>query len=345
MSNLRILIVRMSALGDIIMTLPCLSALRTAYPSAHIAWLANKNNAPLLQGNPLLNQVISFDRKFFSSPINWQGLVKVTHNLRNQNFDLAIDFQGLFKSALLTYATRASVRVGSGENREWSSLFYTHRVDIRRTGYHGIDWQLQFLKEIPGIQLPKEIPVQFSFPDFSFAQNSLEDKLRAIGLNQSKSYIAIAPGARWNTKEWLPELFAELADRITIQSGVQIVLIGGEEDIQKGLLLESAQKEKSFNLIGKTSLPELVLLLRQAKLLVTNDTGPMHLAYALGTPVVAIFGPTDSRLTGPYGIKYSVIKVGVPCGPCFKKVCPGYGHVCMKNITTDMVYTQVLNYL
>ena len=345
MSYSRILIVRMSALGDVIMTLPCLSVLRTSYPSAHIAWLVNKSNAPLLQGNPLLNEVIPFDRQHFSNPLNWLDLIKVTRHLRKQNFDLVIDFQGLFKSSFLTYATHAPIRVGSGENREGSAIFYTHRVDIRRANYHGVDWQLQFLKTIPGIQLAKEIPIQFSFPDFSFARNSLADKLRSAGLKESFSFVAVVPGARWKTKEWLLERFAELADKITKESGLPTVLIGGKEDIEKGQIVQSLQKNKSVNMIGNTNLPELALLLKQAKVLVTNDTGPMHLGYALGTPVIAIHGPTDSRLTGPYGTHHIVIKVDVPCGPCFKKICPGYGHVCMKNITADMVYAKVSAYL
>src|SRR5208283_5412662 len=123
------------------------------------------------------------------------------------------------------------------------------------------------------------------------------------------------------------------------------VLIGGREDQDKGALIESSAKTKPINLIGKTSLPELALLLKQAKVLVTNDTGPMHLGYALGTPVVAIHGPTDPKLTGPYGTHNTVVKIDIPCAPCFKKRCPGYGHICMKDISTEMVYSKVLNYL
>ena len=337
--------VRMSSLGDIIMTLPCLSVLRSSYPSAHISWLVNQSYAPLLQENPLLNEVIPFDRKHYSNPLNCLGIRGVMRNLRNQKFDLAIDFQGLFKSAFFAYATRAPVRVGSNENREWSAMFYTHRVNIRREEYHGVDWQLQFLKDIPSIQLPQEIPVNFSFPDFTFAQDSLASKLRKAGLKEKQSYVTIAPGARWITKEWLPERFAELIDRIAKERNLPSVLIGGNEDFDKGGFITSSAKTKPINMIGKTSLPELALLLKQAKVLVTNDTGPMHLAYALGTPVIAIHGPTNPKLTGPYGIQYNVIKMDVPCGPCFKKKCPGYGLVCMTNITIDMVYSKVLNYL
>ena len=216
--------------------------------------------------------------------------------------------------------------------REGSWIAYTHRIPIPTLDVHAIDRYL-WLGELLGLP---ETPPNFVFPVDPEVAQKVDELLRSKGLSD-KPLLLLAPGTVWETKHWIPDHFAEVGRHFR-NEGWNVGLIGASRDRPVCTQIQSGIPD-SVDLAGKTSLPELAELIRRAKLCVTNDSGPMHLAAALGTPVVAIFGPTDPVWVGPYGRPESVVRAGVPCSPCYLRKlrdCP-FNHRCMHEVTSQMV--------
>jgi heptosyltransferase I len=362
-----ILIVKLSAIGDVIHTLPALAALRQGCPAADITWVVEEAAADLLVGHPALNRVIVFRRKSWLKRLRrgeiaapFRELLAFLRELRGRPYDLVIDFHGLLKSAAIVAASGGRRRLGYDSLQELSGLFYNERIP-ENMGKHAVDRYLDFVRYLAE---GKEGP-SLAFPDgppgFAIAIGE-EERRRVAGLlerhtgilrggggdrseggtgpgleGEGGCFVAVSPVALWETKLWADEKFAELCDRIRRELGIGIVLTGGEA----GPLdrIRALMKTEAANLGGLTSLRELACLYRQAALLVTTDSGPMHLAAAVGTPVVALFGPTDPARTGPYGPGHRVVQSGLSCVPCLRKRCETGD--CMAQITVEEVFTAV----
>lgn len=307
----RILLIKPSAIGDVVHTLPILKMLRMRFPSAHIAWLLTPACAGLLEGHPLLNEVVPFDRKRYGrgwrDPVSLFGLLAFQRELRRGDYDLVIDLQGLFRSGWLAWKTGAPMRIGFSNAREFSPLFYTHRVDVGTTEQHAID---RYLKVAAALGCDTS---QF---DFEFHVTDDDRKHVDELLAGSSKFAVLLPGTNWATKRWPIEKFAAMVEPLRMQFDLQTIVAGGPDDVKLGEQIRGA-----INLAGRTSLRQLVELLRRAELVVANDSGPMHIAAALGRPLVTPYGPTNPVRTGPYRREDSVIRLDIPCAPCYSRKC------------------------
>ncbi len=343
----RILIIKPSSLGDIVHALPVLAGLRDAHPDAHIAWLVSTAFAPLLHGHPLLDEVIAFDRRQYGRMLrNWRSLVdflKFLRDLHGRRFDLVLDLQGLFRSGFLARATGAATRVGFRDARELAPLFYSRRVRVPRAGApqradHAVDRNLHLARALGLPVDPPLFPLGVRRDELDAARRMLAN---AAG-EPVEAFTAVLPGARWDTKRWRIDRFAELCDRLHAQGLPRCVLLGSPDERTYSDALAAAARAPVLDLVGRTSLRELTALLALSALVICNDSGPMHIAAALRRPVVAIFGPTNAARTGPYGETAHVVSLPLPCSPCYRRQCPLGHHDCMQKLATEVVWQAVV---
>jgi lipopolysaccharide heptosyltransferase I len=325
----RILLIKPSALGDIVHTLPVLNLLRRRWSEAHISWLIGSAFADLVRGHPQVDEVITFDRKQFArawySPRAAMALGQFVRELRRHQFDLVIDLQGLLRSGILARLTRAAVRVGFSNAREFSHLCYTHRVPIHSMEQHAIERYLSVTESLGCGRGPIEFHFHLSDQD----RSRIDDLLKGVD-----RFAVLLPGTNWVTKRWPVESFASIVPTLRDRFGLTAVIAGGPDVHPIAQELGRAQLSV-IDLVGKTSLRELVALLERSSLVIANDSGPMHIAAALNKPLVTMFGPTNPVRTGPYERSGSVLRVDIPCSPCYSRKC---SHVsCMKWISTDRV--------
>ena len=331
-----ILIIKPSSIGDVIHALPFLKAIRGRYPDAVISWLINRGIDEIIRDNPNLDEVILFERKrwggFDDIGYKFKGLTEFIRELRQKRFDLVIDLQGLFRSGLITYLSGADSRIGFANAREFSPIFYNYKVSHPPIEMHAVDRYLLIAKELGADITKKDFKINIPEKEKRYAAS-------LISRNKKRPLIAINPSARWETKMWPLKRYAGLIDAIAVKLKAQPVLIGSKEDEVRVNELLSMTMSRPLNLSGKTSLLQLSALLKKVALLITNDSGPMHIAAAVGTPVIAIFGPTRPVRTGPYGNGHVVLQSGLPCANCLKKRCSDLK--CMESITVDEVFNSV----
>lgn len=335
----RILIIKPSSLGDIVHALPVLAAARRTHPSSHIAWLAGESFAPLLQGHPLLDEVIVFERRRYGRILRQPALMtdfwRFTRALRQQHFDLVLDLQGLFRSGYLCWATGARRRVGFAAARELSWVFYSQRVATPAQALHAVDKNLALARAAGLIVEPVEFPLALTVAELDAAR-------AAVGgaVPRANPFVAVVLGARWESKRWPDAKFAELINTLHAH-GTPCVLLGGPDERAHadGIVRQSHVAPR--NLVGQTSLRALVATLSLAGLVVALDSGPLHVGAALGRPTLGLFGPTDPRRTGPYGFTSRVVTHPVPCAPCLRRVCPLGHNDCLHKLASSEVVEMV----
>jgi len=322
----RILIIKPSALGDVVHGLPILNLLRQLWPKARISWMVSLGCAGLLQGHRQLDEVIVFNRRLFGqgwwNPQAAWSLLKFIGELRRRKFDLVIDLQGLFRSGFLAWITGAAVRVGFANARELGWIFYNQRVPGGNVERHAIERYLD-LAQMLGCQRQ---PVEFPFAVSAADRNTVADMLPTKAI---EGYAVLLPGSTWATKRWPAESFAALVGPLRERFGLEAIIAGGSDAALAAAAIPAA------SLVGRTNLPQLVALLERASLVIANDSGPMHIASALGRPLVAIFGPTSPRRTGPYGRMDSVAQLNIECSPCLSRRCSH--HSCMRLLGIEPV--------
>ncbi len=296
----KILIIKPSAMGDIVLALPVLSALRASFPDAGISWLVRTEFAALLEGHPYLSEIILFDRKYlgkaWKNPKAFGALVSLITRLRKEKFDLIIDLQGLFRTASLGWLSGCKARFGLRSGREFSHLFYTKTIRQDKDCIHLVDYYLRIAAATGAVQSK----VEFVLPVNPEADKSAKFLLDEAGAGQ-KNYLVLVPGSAHADKCWPTERFAAVADKIVDKFGFAVITVGSMGE--RSLCDETNNKAKvnMENLAGKTDIPTLIALLRGAKMVISNDTGPGHIAAALGVPLVMIFGRTNPARVGPYG--------------------------------------------
>ncbi|HMM19594.1 MAG TPA: lipopolysaccharide heptosyltransferase II [Selenomonadales bacterium] len=326
-----ILIVKLSAIGDVVHALPVSQAVKQCFPEARLTWVVEKPSYDLLANNPYIDEIIVFDKPRFKS---LAGLLKhgpaLVKSLRSRHFDLALDLQALFKSAAIAYLSGAPERLVYCNTRELSDLF-SRRVCGPNQAGHVVERYLDVVRalgcEIDNVQFPIHITEQEAASARTVAGQA--------GLADGQPYIVLAPGANWPNKRWPAPLFALLADSLR-DAGLIPVLAGGPGDRAMAAGIIASAKAAPVDLTGKTSLKELAHLLKHARAFVGGDTGPMHLAAALATPVVALYGPTDIVRNGPYGPGHKTIITPRECAGCWKRACPK-GEDCLAAIDADSV--------
>lgn len=335
----RILLIKPSSLGDVVHALPVLSGLRARFPDTHIAWLIARNFAPIIATHPDLNEVIEFDRhamsRWFVSPTGFGALSRLVKHLRRQRFDLVIDLQGLFRSGFFARATGADVRIGFHRAREAAWMFYTHHIKPPTPDMHAVDKHWLVADMLGFADQPKRFNLGLTDEERRTAATLLAD----AGVAANERFVAVLPGARWDTKQWLAPRFVEVVDRLADQIGVRCALMGGPDEKPRCDQIAAAANSSPINLCGKTTIRTLIALIERSAAVLCHDSGPMHLAAALNRPMTAICGPTNPDRTGPYGFLESVLRVDIPCSPCYLRRMSQcrYDHRCMTEITAPQV--------
>jgi len=328
----RVAILKPSALGDIVHALPVLSALRAAWPHAHLAWVVNKAFEPLLTGHPDLDATIPFDRAAFrGSPLGAaRYAVAFTDRLRRGHFDLVIDLQGLLRTGLMCAGSGCPVRVGFAAAREGSRHFYTHRVEVPdAAAIHAVD---RYRRVLDFLGLPPT-PPRFVVPVDPAEVAAVAELLRPF----PRPWVAVAAGAKWLTKRWPVASFAALLNRAAARHGGTAVLVGSPEDLALSQDLAGQLRGPCLDLTGATSLPRLVAVLKAADAMLANDTGPLHLAAALGTPCVAPYTCTLVARHGPYAQFGRAVATRVGCAGSYLRVCPN-GLACFEELAPERLW-------
>lgn len=334
----RIVLLKPSALGDIIHSLPVLTALRHCYPHAHITWVVNTTYAPLLDGHRDLDDILPFDRG--ASQRGWVTAVRsglgFLRELRRRRFDLAIDLQGLFRTAVMMAATGARRRVGLSTAREGATWAYTDVVPVADfNAVHAVDrcWRIA---EAFGVgDLPKEFHIPISAEARRWA--------RAATRGYPRPWIMVAPGARWMSKRWPPQHFAALLRRTEEVFGGTVFLVGGAEEKATAARVRRELAGLSRDFTGRTTLPRLAALLERGDVILANDSGPLHLAAALGRPIIAPYTCTSVRLNGPYPLQRGAIETNVSCRGSYLKCCSRLE--CMTELTPERLWPSLAEVL
>jgi heptosyltransferase-1 len=294
MSAPRILISRLSAIGDVIHTVPVLCALRDSIPDAFIAWVVEGRNGSLLEGHPALDELIVVKRRWLKSP---SAVLELRSKLRKLRFDTAIDVQGLTKSAVVSWLSGAKTRIGYAgvDGRELSP--WLNNLRVLPTAIHVVDRNLELLKPL-GIPRPN---VRFELPAADTDAVAIERLITAIGWQSG--FAIINPGAGWKSKLWPRDRFAAVARHLGEHHGLPTLVVwapGIEQDWAREIVNQSAGHAR---VAPATTLAELAALCRRAAIFISSDTGPLHIAAAVGTPCVGLFGPMPAERNGPYGAR------------------------------------------
>jgi len=361
----RILLIKPSALGDVVHTIPVLVKLRTRYPRARIDWLITPENAEIVRSHPALSNVVLFARRDFSKRgYRWRALVAffdLLKQIRRAKYDLVVDMHGQVRSAFFSLISGARVRIGfdrpikrgltvSAEHdlrnipnhgwrgaREGSWVAYTHRIPIPTLDVHAIDRYL-WVGELLGFdEDPPDLTIHLSAETIRKMERLLEEH----GVPASKPLVVLVPGTIWETKHWTIDGFAGVA-RHFLQGGFAVALAGTKRDQQRCRQIAAAAPG-TCDFSDRTTPAELAALIRRAEVAVTNDSGSMHVAASLGKPMVSVFGPTNPVHIGPYQRPESVVRMDLPCSPCnYRRLsqCP-FDHACMKQVSSAIVVERV----
>jgi lipopolysaccharide heptosyltransferase I len=310
----RILIIKPSALGDIIHALPVLTAMRRRFPTAHIAWLVNRGYEPLLRGHPDLDETLPFDRHVFRGGFFFATLAfaEFLRRVRLRRFDLVIDLQGLLRSGIMSLATGAARRVGMSCAREGARWFYTDRVPVDFEAMHAVERNWRLAQALGG-----EGEKCFRLRVDEGARNWVREELHAC----ARPWLAVGVGSRWRTKRWPPEYFAALVRWAQQEFGGTAVFVGSGDEVNLARAAAHIVGGSVRQLAGRTSLPQLAALLSEVDVMLANDTGPLHLAAALGRPVVAPYTCTQVRQNGPFGQEARAVETTVWCKGSYRKHC------------------------
>ncbi len=323
----KLLIIKPSALGDIVHTLPFLAAVKKTYPDCEVHWLVAKGLHTFLEGHPFIDRLWLFDKQRWKKAGNFSRtlgeLKDLWQGLRQEKFDVSVDLSGLLRSGLLTWAGGATLRLGFSDSNEGSPFFYNKKI-TGGDAIHAIDRYLK-LAAVLGCDTSEVV-----YPFAPFEDNP------AICDELPEKYAVFAPSAGKGANRWPAERFGKLAAKLDIP----VVVIAGKAEENIALQAVEASEGKALSIAGRTNLKELVAVIKKATFFVTNDTGPMHIAAAQKVPVFAIFGPANPVRTGPYGDIHTVIREELDCSPCYRwKPCDNWQ--CMENISVDRVYNEI----
>ncbi len=323
-------------IGDAVMTIPALRALNRSLPDARIVLLVKPWVAPLFEKDPDIDEIILYsdDYKGFT------GKIRLARRLTKYGFDAALLFQNAFDAALITFLARIKKRIGY--SRDGRGLLLTDPVafDAGAKELHHIDYYLNMIKKA-GFDGMSDLP-------WLFLDIEERKKARSVLESLKRPVIALNPGAAYgSSKRWLPERFAEVASKVITELNGSVLLLGGPkeagiaDDILKHIDPLLVTHASLLNLSGRTHLRELMALIAESDVLVTNDSGPMHIGYAVGTPLVAIFGSTSPEHTGPVNKTDIVIRKSIACSPCFDRECKKNNLACMDLVISEEVYSAV----
>ncbi|MBR5162858.1 MAG: glycosyltransferase family 9 protein [Schwartzia sp.] len=337
---MNILIVKLSAIGDVIHALPVSYAIKETFPSARVTWAVEPPARELLEDNPYIDEILLFEKKKFKS---FGGFLKnfgpMRKKLREGHFGIALDLQGLGKSAAIAYFSGAPRRLGTCNMREMSN-----KVSIPVCGPHAnghiVERYLDVAREIGCRVDTVKFPMVVSAKDEKIAKELL---VRG-GVPENADYAVLAVGANWPNKRWPTASYAALADWLYDRKIIPVLVGGGAVDESLAAEIMAQAEIPPVELIGKTSLKQLAAVLRGARFAIGGDTGPVHLAAGLERPTVMLMGPTDANRNGPYGQLQNAIEVSRACRWCWKRACPK-GIDCLASISVETVKEKIKSIL
>jgi heptosyltransferase-2 len=328
----KILVRSTNWIGDAVMATPAMGALRAAFPNAELAVVANPLVAELLSPHPFCDRIIVLDKRGAHGGLG--GFLRFCVGLRKEGFDLAVLLQNAVEAAIMSFL--AGIPRRAGYSTDGRGFLLTHPVPAgqHEKGLHHTRYYLHMLDRLGIRGGDGLLRLSCTAEEISWARKTL-------GAHGDGGWAAVNPGASYGSaKRWYPERFAAVADRLVAEFGFSVLLTGGPSETDLGRDIEKAMRSKPLNLIGKTSVREMMAALSQCRLAVTNDSGPMHVAAAFGVPTVALFGSTDHRTTSPLSSRFRIVRNAVECAPCLKRRCPT-DHRCMEGISVEDVLEAV----
>jgi heptosyltransferase I len=317
-------------MGDVVQAMPVLRLIKLHQPSSRVFWWIEAGLSGLLEGDPDLAGFVPFHRHGWSSFGRWRQLWKDIRWMRAQEFDWVIDLQCLARSGVYAWLANGKMTYGLDEPREGARCLYDNVTRRSRITPHAVDWYLDML---PALGIPKR-PFTW-LPPRPGAAASIRRKWPV----DPRPWIVLQPGARWPNKCW-PADYYKSAARILSRAhpNLGFAILGTANEREAAARIREAAPERTLDLTGQVSLPEMIEWIRSSQLVIGNDSGPMHVAAALDKPVVAIFGPTDPRRTGPYNQIENVLRVQLPCSPCMRDKCRSPKHLeCLHAVTPEAV--------
>ncbi len=322
-----ILLIRLSSLGDIVLASPAIRAVRQHFPDARISMLVAKQSADLISENPHLDEVIPFDRE--ARDKNTGEMMRIIRILREREFELVVDFQRKFRTGLLAYLSGAKCRVGNGP-------LCTIRVP-NRINKHAIDRYFDLLHAIGINTKDRRLELFLTESD----RVSAREILNAKGICPDRIKVALFPGAGWKLREWMPVRFAAIGDCVAVHFDAQVLIFGGPKERELVDHVASLMTTTPITVAEALPIRQFAALVEQCNLFITNDTGPMHIAAAMQTPTVALFGPGDHIRFQPLEPIHTTIRHHVPCNPCKQFTNKCKNNICMKLISVDEVWEVV----
>ena len=327
MASQRILLIRLSSLGDIVLTTPVIHAVRAHYSDAHIAMLTGKQSADVLRENPHLDEIITFDR--FAKDKDTGEMLRTARVLRGRKFTLAIDLQRKFRTEVLMYFSGAAERVGKGRlctvraPEQGNKHATAHYFDLLRA------------VEIPALDQKLEMFLAAS------ERADATQRFDTAGVTPTGLKVGFFPGAGWKLREWMPERFAAIGDRLVQNFNAEVLIFGGQKESELVHTVAKLMDTRAVPFAGNLQIRELAACIEKCDLFLTNDTGPMHIAAAVGTPTVSLFGPGNHIRFQPLGAMHQTIRHDVPCNPCKQFTDKCKDNICMKKITVDEVWQSI----
>jgi heptosyltransferase I len=352
----RILIVRLSAHGDVMHTLPLARAIKRQTPEAIIGWLVEASAVSLLEGHPDIDKLHISQRKRWlneaRNPLRWPAIIReismLVRELRSCGYQMSFDVQGLLKSAVWPWLARIPKRYGFKATREWADRFYTQCLPpmiIRDTQPFAVERYLDFARAVGySVSLP-----EFQVPPVSEGVQQKVNRLLAAR-QADRLLVVLAPFTRWPTKHWEAEYWPQLILEL-LKLDVHLAILGAPGDQQATAAMlatlppEQAQASIS-NLVGQTDWPDLYALFAQTSVLIGLDSAPLHIANAVGVPrIIGLYGPTAAGRTGPIGKRHATLSTALSCQPCFERNCPLGTHECMIKLKPSMITALVASML
>jgi heptosyltransferase-3 len=322
-----ILIIKLRYIGDVLLAAMTARAIKSARPNVRVTMLVNRGTEDVLAGNPDLDEVVTLDK---SLGAQWQLIT----GLRRRRFDTVIDLTDGDRAAFLSWISGAPVRIGFNDGHRWQGRFYTQIVRFERGVQHRIDRDLEALKLV-NIQAVSQDPHVWLTPEEEHSADQLLDQL---GVQRSLPIVILQPGARYWVKAWPPERFAELADRLTSQYGCQVLIGGSRQEGDLAQEIRQMAKSRPIDMAGHTTIRQFAAIARRSVLFIGNDSGAMHIASAVGTPVVALFGPSNPREWRPRGGPVEILYKNLDCGRCSNATCTRGEESCMKSILVQEAF-------
>ena len=325
----KVLIIKLRYIGDVLLATPTVRAIKAARPDVRVTMMVNRGTEDVLSGNPDLDEIIVLDKGSLTAQS------RLIAGLRHRQFDTVIDLTDGDRSAFLSWVSGAPVRIGFNDEHRWRGRYYTQVIQPIPGMQHRIDRDLEALKPI-GIQAGSKDPqLWLTHED----ENSAGQLLDQLGVQRSQPMVILQPGARYWFKAWPPERFAELADHLTAQYDCRVLIGGSNQDIDLAQQIRQMAKCSLVIMAGRTTIKQFAAIAKKSALFVGSDSGAMHIAAAVGTPVVALFGPSNPAEWGPRGAASEVIYKGLDCRVCFHPTCQREEQNCMKLISVGEVET------